>query len=217
MSESSSDNSSQTVGFDPASMRTHEQYKLLIGTVMPRPIALVTTIGPEGLNAAPFSFFNAIGVKPPMLMLSIGPRDGAVKDTVHNLQAIPEFVVHMVDYASVQKMNICAIDFARSINEIERAGFRTAPSVKVRPPRLIDCPVQFECRVMDMRKIGRLPYDLIIGEIVWFHYRAGLVDADLNVDAELLDPIGRLSGELNYTRIKSRFAMPRLPIPDDDV
>ena len=207
----------EMVGFDPSALRTHEQYKLLTGTVTPRPIALVTTLGEKGPNAAPFSFFNAIGVKPPMLMISIGPRDGALKDTVRNLQVLPEFVVHMVDHASLEKMNVCAIDFPEQVNEIERAGFRTLPSVKVRPPRLADCPVQFECKVVEIRPVGRLPYHMIIGEIVWFHYRSDLVDERMHVDSARLDPIGRLAGRLNYTRVDSRFSLPALPVPEGDL
>ncbi len=204
------------LGFDADALRGPQQYKLLTGTVVPRPIALVTTLGPGGPNAAPFSFFNALGVNPPMVMFSIGPRDGQSKDTARNLETTPEFVVHIVDYATRDKMNVCAIDFPSGINEIERAGYRTAPSVKVRPPRLLDCPVQFECKVMETLTLGRAPYTVVIGEVVWFHYRKGLVDERLNVDQALLDPIGRLTGQFNYTRISGRFSMPLLPLPGAD-
>lgn len=197
--------------FDAATLRTREQYKLLTGTIMPRPIALVTTLGPHGVNAAPFSFFNAVGVKPPMVMLSIGPREDSLKDTVRNLERLPEFVVHIVDHASLHSMNLCAIPFPSKVSEVAYAGLRTEPSVKVAPPRLPDFPVQFECRVLEMRPIGRLPYTLVIGEILQFHYREGIVDAAFNVDGEKLDPIGRLSGTMNYTRIDGRFS---LPLPD---
>jgi len=197
--------------FDAATLRTHEQYKLLTGTVIPRPIALVTTLGPHGVNAAPFSFFNAIGVKPPMVMLSIGPGEDSLKDTVRNLERLPEFVVHIVDHTSRHGMNLCAIPFPSAVSEVAHAGLRTEPSLKVAPPRLIDFPAQFECRVLEMRKIGRLPYTLVIGEVLQFHYREGIVDTAFNVDGQKLDPIGRLAGKMNYTRIDGRFSM---PLPD---
>ena len=205
-----------TTRLDPAELRTQEQYKLMAGSVIPRPIALVTTLGPNGPNAAPFSFFNAIGVKPPMVMFSVGPREGAEKDTVRNLRHLPEFVVHIVDYASAEKMNICATEFPAHINEIERAGFHYAPSEKVAPPRLLDCPVQMECRVIEMREMGRLPYVVVFGEVLLFHFHEGIVDDRLNVDAARIDAVGRLAGTLNYTRIDNRFGMPILPVPEAD-
>lgn len=206
-----------TTRIDPATLRTHEQYKLMTGTVYPRPIALVTTLGPEGPNAAPFSFFNVMGVKPPMVMISVGPRDGAAKDTVRNLLHLPEFVVHIVSFEQAEKMNICATEFPRHVDEIARAGFRTAPSDKVRPVRLIECPVQMECRLLEMRKIGRLPYDLILGEVVMLHYHPGIVDARLNVDASRIDAIGRLAGPLNYVRTRDRFGLAVPPVPESDL
>ncbi len=215
MQAESRDTPPRYTSFDASTLRTREQYKLLTGTVMPRPIALVTTLGPHGVNAAPFSFFNGIGVKPPMLMLSIGPNDqGGLKDTVRNLEQLPEFVVHIVDHASCQGMNQCAIPFPSEVSEVAHAGLRTVPSLKIAPPRLADFPAQFECKVMEMRRIGRLPYTLIIGEVLQFHYREGLVDAAFNVDGAQLDPIGRLAGKMNYTRIDGRFAMPLPETPD---
>lgn len=202
------------VHYDASKMRQRDQYRLLLGVVVPRPIALVTTVGPAGPNAAPFSFFNAIGVKPPMVMLSVGPRDGEAKDTARNLRAHPEFVVHIVDQATRERMNICGIEFPHHVNEIERAGFHTRPSVKVAPPRLVECPVQLECVVADMREIGRLPYTLIIGEVLHFHCRRGLVDEQFAVDVRSLDPIARLGGD-GYLGLGGIFPMPRLPLPEE--
>ncbi len=203
-----------TTCLDPADLLRPEQYKLMTGTVIPRPIALITTLGPNGHNAAPFSFFNAVSICPPTIMASIGPRNDELKDTIRNLRILPEFVVHIVDFASAEKMNICAIDFPSQVNEIERAGFRTAPSLKVQPLRLIDCPVQMECRLMDVREVGTLPHHMIMGEVVMFHYHKGIVNQRLHVDAAAIDAIGRLAGELNYIRTDNRFGMPMLPVPD---
>jgi flavin reductase (DIM6/NTAB) family NADH-FMN oxidoreductase RutF len=203
-----------TVAFDPATMSVPDTYKLMTGSVIPRPIALVSTLGPDGPNAAPFSFFNAVAVDPPTVIFSSGPREGAEKDTLANLRALPEFVVHIVGAALAERMNICATAFARGTDEIAEAGFRTAPSLKVRPPRILDCPVQLECRVVQILPVGRLPYHLVIGEVVLFHFHEGLVDARCHVDAGALDALGRLAGNGGYARITDRFFMPMLSVEE---
>jgi flavin reductase (DIM6/NTAB) family NADH-FMN oxidoreductase RutF len=203
----------ETDDFDPGTLSYEEQYKLMVGSVVPRPIALVTTQGPHGPNAAPFSFFNAFGVDPPMIAFAVSSRDGVPKDTARNIRDTGEFVVHIVDDALKEKMNICAIEYASEVNEIAEAGLRTAPSFKVRPPRLIECPVQMECKLTQIVPMGRSPYEMIIGEVVQFHYRKGLVNARKHVDPGLLNPLGRLAGYDGYIRITDRFSMPRLPVP----
>ena len=200
--------------FDPDLITPQQQYKLMSGTIVPRPIALVTTLGPQGANAAPFSLFNMVGVDPPMLMFSLSPREGALKDTVRNIQALPEFVVHIVDESVKEKMNICSADFPHGTSEIDFAGFRTEPSVKVRPPRLVECPAQFECRLMQIIPLGRRPNLMVIGEVVMMHYRDGIVDPDkLHVDAGRLGALGRMEGAGMYTRTTDRFMMARPDIP----
>ncbi len=196
--------------FDAAVLDAQTQYKLLIGSVTPRPIALVTTLGSQGANAAPFSFFNAIGSAPAMLMFSVGDKEGGAKDTVANIREIPEFVVHIVSDAIKEKMNICAIDYPRGVNEIEQAGFTALASARVRPPRIAEAPVAFECRLLQRLELGRAPYHLVIGEVVYFHYHEGIVDERFYVDTGKIDPIGRLGGRGGYTRITDRFDMPRL-------
>lgn len=200
--------------FDPDLITPQQQYKLMSGTIVPRPIALVTTLGPQGANAAPFSLFNMVGVDPPMLMFSLTPREGALKDTVRNIQALPEFVVHIVDESVKEKMNICSADFPHGTSEIDFAGFRTEPSIKVRPPRLVECPAQFECRLMQIIPLGRRPNLMVIGEVVMMHYREGIVDPDkLHVDAARLGALGRMEGAGMYTRTTDRFMMARPEIP----
>jgi flavin reductase (DIM6/NTAB) family NADH-FMN oxidoreductase RutF len=201
--------------FDPDKLDPKQQYKLMSGTIIPRPIALVTTIGPDGVaNAAPFSLFNMLGVDPPMLMFSLTPRAGQVKDTGRNIELLPEFVVHIVDENVKEKMNICSADFPHGTSEIDFAGLQTAPSLKVLPPRLVECPAQFECRLIDIVKVGRRPNHVVIGEVVMMHYREGIVDdARLYVDAAKLAPIGRLEGAGMYTRVTDRFRMDKPDIP----
>ena len=199
--------------FDAATLAPQDQYKLLVGTVTPRPIALVTTIGQEGVNAAPFSFFNALGSPPPMLAFSVGGRGGKAKDTVANLREVPEFVVHVVSYAIREQMNVCGIEYPRGVDELAQAGFTAVPSRKVRPPRIAEAPAAFECRVMKIVEVGEGPHHLVIGEVVHFHFRDGIVNERHHVDIAALDPIGRLGGRGGYTRVTDRFEMPRLPLP----
>ncbi|MEK7878122.1 MAG: flavin reductase family protein, partial [Pseudomonadota bacterium] len=108
----------------------------MTGSIVPRPIALVTTLGPHGTNAAPFSLFNMVGSAPPMLMFSVGNQgDDREKDTVQNIRFLPEFVVHICNESIAERMNICATDFPTGVSELEKAGFTSTPSVKVKPPR----------------------------------------------------------------------------------
>jgi len=196
--------------FDAATLAWQDQYKLMIGTVTPRPIALVTTLGPDGPNAAPFSFFNCIGAPPPMVMFSVGDTESGVKDTVRNIRDIPEFVVHIVSDAIKDGMNVCAVDFPRGVNEIAKAGFTAVPSRKVRPPRIAEAPIAMECRLMQILEVGDRPYHLVIGEVVYFHYHEGIVNERFHVDIGQVNPIGRLAGKGGYTRITDRFEMPRI-------
>ena len=196
--------------FDAATLAWQDQYKLMIGTVTPRPIALVTTLGPDGPNAAPFSFFNCIGAPPPIVMFSVGDTESGVKDTVRNIRDIPEFVVHIVSDAIKEGMNVCAVDFPRGVNEIAKAGFTAVPSRKVRPPRIAEAPIAMECRLMQILEVGDKPYHLVIGEVVYFHYHEGIVNERFHVDIGRVNPIGRLAGKGGYTRVTDRFEMPRL-------
>ena len=199
--------------FDAAALDWTTQYKLMVGSVTPRPIALVTTIGPHGANAAPFSFFNAVGSGPPMLAFSAGPREPGEKDTVANIRSVPEFVVHIVSDAIKDGMNVCAIDYPSGVNELVEAGFTAVPSSKVRPPRIAESPIAMECKLVQIVDLGQRPNHLIIGEVVHFHYHEGLINERFHVDVGQVNPIGRLAGRGGYTRITDRFEMPRLAVP----
>lgn len=200
------------VGFDSSEISSEAQYKLAVGSVTPRPIALVTTLGPQGPNAAPFSFFNVISSDPVMLMFSAGDKSSGAKDTVRNIQANAEFVVHIVSDAIKEAMNICAVDYPSEVNEIELAGFTALPSVRVKPPRIAEAPVAMECRLVQITTIGRKPYHVVIGEVVYFHFHEGIVNDQFHVDVGAINPIGRLAGKSGYTRITDRFDMPRIPL-----
>jgi flavin reductase (DIM6/NTAB) family NADH-FMN oxidoreductase RutF len=197
--------------FDFRTMTPTDRYKLLIGSVVPRPIALVTTIDQAGVaNAAPFSFFNVMGNDPPAIVLGIERRpSGAPKDTVRNIRETGEFVISIVDEAIAEAMNVCAIDFPEGVDELLEAGLTAAPSVAVKPPRIAEAPVGFECKLLSEVPIGEGPRSIIIGEILYCHMRDGLVDERLHVDPGHLNAVGRLGGS-GYATIKDRFDMPRI-------
>src|SRR5687767_6506281 len=159
---------------DPGHLEERDQYKLMTGSIVPRPIALVTTLGPHGPNAAPFSLFNMVGTEPPMLMFSVGNQGtGAEKDTVANIRRLPEFVVHICNEAIAERMNVCATDFPIGTNEINEAGLSALPSVKVRPPRIREAPVHMECKLIQILDLGTR-HHVIFGEVVLFHFHDGI-------------------------------------------
>ena len=186
-----------------------EQYKLLSSTVVPRPIALVTTISDEfGDNAAPYSFFNCMGEDPPVMVLGLETKrhNQALKDTTVNIRDNGQFVIHLVDEAMAQAMNICAIDFPSNISEVEEAGLTLTPSRVVRPKRIVEAPVAVECEKIALLQIGPTR-NIAIGKVVRMHVRDGLLDpVTYYINPELYRPIGRLFGKL-YSRLNDRFEM----------
>lgn len=193
---------------DPSKLEERDQYKLMTGSIVPRPIALVTTLGPLGPNAAPFSLFNMVGSQPCMLMFSVGNQgDGSEKGTLQNVQHLPEFVVHICNEAIAERMNVCSTDFEHGINELDKAGFTALPSMKVRPPRIAEAPVQMECKLIRIVEFGTR-HHVIFGEVLLFHFHDGIVNERFHVDVQKLNPIGRLSGSL-YAKVREPFRMDR--------
>jgi flavin reductase (DIM6/NTAB) family NADH-FMN oxidoreductase RutF len=178
---------------DFAALPRAARYKLLCGLIIPRPIALVTTLAPGGhVNAAPFSFFNVISDEPPLLFISIDQHtDGRTKDTAANIERGGDFVVHLVDAPIADQMHGCAEPVAPEVSEVAAVGFTVLPSLRVSPPRIAEAPVAFECR---LERIVPLPgRRLVIGEILFGHVREGIVDpATHYVDTDAYRPIGRL-------------------------
>ena len=195
-----------------------ELYKLLVNTVLPRPIALVTTRDAQGrANAAPFSFFNVFSHAPPLVVLGIEGRGDPVrpfKDTLANIRATGEFVVNLVDRAMVAAMQVCAADFPAGEDEIAAAGLVGAPGEAVAAPRLPASPVQLECRETVALAVGRRDRMLIVGEILHIHLRDGAVDERLHVDVDALDLVGRLHGADWYATTRDRFRVPRVTYED---
>lgn len=187
-----------------------ERYKLLCAVVVPRPIALVTTLDANGkVNAAPFSFFNVFSEDPPLVVLGLQHKpDHEPKDTTRNIHRDGEFVVHLVDEALAAAMNDCAIDFPSGDSEVEAAALETLPSVDVRVPRLAAAPFALECRRNLALAFGP-QRELLIGEVLRVHARAGLLnEARMHVDLDAYHPIGRMFGEL-YTTQRETFSLKR--------
>ncbi|MGH6943151.1 MAG: flavin reductase family protein [Geminicoccaceae bacterium] len=198
------------ISFDLKELEPGRRYKLLASLVVPRPIALVTTRCKDGRpNAAPFSFFNVLAEEPPIVVLGIGANaSGGAKDTTNNIRDTGEFVVHLVDDAIAEAMNLCAIDFPPELSEIEAAGFDLVPGETVDVPRIAQSPVHLECRRLVTLQPGP-ERSIVLGEVLMIHAREGVVDAaTLRVDHGYA-PIGRLFGG-GYVRSHDRFEMPRM-------
>jgi flavin reductase (DIM6/NTAB) family NADH-FMN oxidoreductase RutF len=200
-----------------ADLTERNLYKLLVNTVIPRPIALVTTVDAAGTrNAAPFSFFNVFSHAPPLVVLGIEGRQltSPLKDTMNNIRATGTFVVNLVDRALVEARTICAIELSSDVDELAAAGLATAPSRQVAAPRISASPVQFECRETVSLSFGIRHRNLVVGEILHLHLRDGLVDDNFHVDVDALDLVGRLHGADWYTTTRDRFRTPRISVDE---
>ena len=206
-----------TVSLDPKQMRVGEVYRLMIGAIVPRPIAWISTVSPEGVsNLAPFSYFNAVSSNPPCLSVSIAHKpDGSKKDTLRNIEALGEFVVHIPSVEHASSVNLTAADFDAQTSEIEAAGLRTLPSDLVRPPRIADARVQLECKLLHALPVGATgpgATTLVVGEIVRFHFSKDIYSTDGTIRLEALDPLSRLGG-LSFGKTRETFELPRVKLP----
>ena len=194
-------------------------YKLLIGCVVPRPIARVSSVDAAGVRyLAPFSYFMAITDDPPTIAFSSSMRGerGASrtkKDTLRNIEATGEFVINVVDDALAEQMNVTSGDYAPEVDEFALASLESAPGVKVKAPRVVRAPIAMECRLVRTIPVGHRPHHLVLGEIVYFHLRDDLYDPGTGrLDMHRLRPVGRLAGNL-YTHVHDIFEMKR-PVAD---
>ncbi len=187
-------------------------YRTLVEVVTPRPIAWVTTIDAEGrINLAPFSFFNAFGANPPVVVFSPGlRRDGTKKDTLRNLEIVHEFVLNAAVEDLAEPMNATSKELPPGQSEAEYAGLALQPSTKVRPPRVAVSPVHMECRVRQIVPIGDGPIagNLVIGEVLLIHIDDSVLDSSGHVDPRKLRTIARLGGDY-YCRSTDLFEMKR--------
>ena len=199
---------------NPADRPDDDIYRLLSSLIVPRPIAFVSTVAPDGvLNVAPFSYFNAISATPPLLAFAIGHPNGGVKDTLANLTASGDYVISIVTEPIAAAMNATAAEVAAEIDEFNLAGLTPVPSTTVSAPRVAESPVNLECRLVETHEYGVAPRltTLVIGEIVIAHIDDRLLRKNGTIDPTLLEAVGRLGGsEYCHTTDVFRMERPRV-------
>lgn len=206
------------MNFDLESGPAGDAYKLLVGLVAPRPIALITSMDENGvLNAAPFSAYNYLCTDPPIVGIGVTNRPNqrsVPKDTARNIRRTGQFVVNVVTEDIAEKMNVCATDFPPEMSEVELAGFTTVPSQKVKPPRLAEAHAALECVEYATMEIGRSR--IVLGRVVAIFVEDRYVDpAGPYIKAEELHAIGRMNGLGNYVRTRDAFiSIPRISFQD---
>lgn len=191
---------------DPKSLSTPELHGLLLGSIAPRPIAFASTIDKNGkVNLSPFSFFNVFGSNPPVLIFSPARRgrNNTTKHSFQNVKEVAEVVINIANYPMVEQMSLASTEYEKNVNEFVKAGFTEAASTKVKPPRVAESPVAFECKVNQIVETGEQggAGNLVICEVIHIHINEEILDADGRIDPFKLDPIGRLGGNW-YSRSK---------------
>ena len=203
------------VSIDPNSISTTEMHKILLSAVAPRPIALASTIDSNGnVNLSPFSFFNVFSANPPILIFSPArrTRDNTTKHTLENVREIKEVVINTVNFPMVEQMSLSSTEYDKGINEFEKSGLNSIPSVKVKPPRVSESPVSFECIVDNIIELGNQggAGNLIISRVVYIHLNHKYLGDDSEIMTQKLDMVARLGGNW-YTRVtkESLFEIPK--------
>jgi flavin reductase (DIM6/NTAB) family NADH-FMN oxidoreductase RutF len=194
--------------FDVAEIGHQQAYRLAIGSIVPRPIAWVSSMGADGVpNLAPFSFFTLVSHFPPMVSISVGERERKMKDTARNIEATKGYVIHTVVDSWEDKMNASSADFAPEEDEFAAIGLETIPSDLVDAPRLAGAPVAMECRFDRLLELGdEWKTHLVIGRVLRWHVREDVMLDDKYIDPQKLAPVGRLGGP-RYSRTHDIFEM----------
>jgi flavin reductase (DIM6/NTAB) family NADH-FMN oxidoreductase RutF len=194
----------------PDDLAPRDAYLLMLSAIVPRPIAWISTIGTDGTpNLAPFSFFNGVNGTPPIVMFSASrKRDGGPKDTLRNVQETGEFVVNIVDETLAEAMNLTSGEWDFGVSESERASLEQAPSLDVRPPRVARSRVAMEARAIQILPIEGTVSTLVLGRVVRYHIRQGLLRPNGQIDADKLRPVARLGGE-EYATLGRVFTLAR--------
>ncbi|PSL40131.1 flavin reductase (DIM6/NTAB) family NADH-FMN oxidoreductase RutF [Planomicrobium soli] len=194
------------LSFDPNEQTERENYKLLIGSVIPRPIAFVTSQSIGGtLNAAPFSYFNVVSSDPPLISVSIQSRAGSPKDTAQNAADTGEFVVHIVDETNVEQVNRTAASLPSDKSELDLTDFSLAESEVISVPGVNEAKIRFECQLEQVVELGGTR--LLIGRVVRFHVDDSIYENG-RIHHELLKPVSRLAGT-NYAKLGEVFSIDR--------
>jgi len=194
---------------DPESVPPRDLHQFLISVVVPRPIAFVSSAGADGrFNVAPFSYFNLISSRPPLVGISINRRAAGPKDTARKIRATGDFVVNVVNEALSAKAVEASGEWPEEVDEFELTGLTPLASVKVKAPRVAESPIHLECRLERVVELGRT--DFVIGQVVWAHVRDDVL-SDGRVDPVKLRPVGRLGGDY-YSVVRDVIALPRPPV-----
>jgi flavin reductase (DIM6/NTAB) family NADH-FMN oxidoreductase RutF len=202
--------------FDFETLSAADRYKLLVSTVVPRPVAWVVTQDKAGVvNAAPYSFFNAFADSPAIVGIGCGPRpQGSAKDTLANIEATGQFVICLVPYGAVQEMVVTATDFGPEVDEMDEVGLTKVASSKVAPPRIGESPVAMECETFQLVRAGH--HTIVLGRVLAMHVadEAVMDPAKRYIDTPKLDLVGRMHGRGWYTRTTDRVEVPRLTVAE---
>ncbi len=202
--------------FDFESLSAADRYKLVVSTVVPRPIAWVVSQDAAGIvNAAPYSFFNAFSDDPVVIGIGCGPKPGgSAKDTLANIKALGQFVVCLVPQSHLPHMNITATDFGPEVDELEEAKLTKIPSTKIRVPRIGESPVALECEVFQLVPVGH--HTIVLGKVLAMHVRDDAVmDVEKKyIDTPKLDLVGRMHGRGWYARTTDRIEVPRITLAE---
>lgn len=197
---------------DPSVAGYQNVYKLMVGVIVPRPIAFVSTISADGVrNLAPFSFFTAVSANPPVICFApmVRGAGGRRKDTLQNIQDTGEFVVNIVSEDFAERMNACSGDYPPEVDEFSVSGLTPVPSDLVKPAKVAESRVNMECRLVEVVEVSTKPLggSLVLGEVLRFHVADDLFD-DFRIDPDVLRAIGRMGGP-TYTRTMDRFNLER--------
>ena len=185
---------------DPKEIAVSKLHQYLLGAVGPRPIAFASTVDAEGIdNLAPFSFFNVFSANPPIMIFSPGRtgKTNKTKDTYNNVKAIPEVVINIVNHDIVHQMSLASSPFPSDISEFEKAGFTAVASETIRPKRVAESPVQFECKVIEVKELGTEggAGNLIFCEIQKIHINEAILDENNRIDQHKIDLVSRMGGD----------------------
>ena len=200
------------ISIDTKEIPFQDRYKLLIGSIVPRPIGFISTISPSGVyNLAPFSFFNGVCSEPMTVLFCpvIRGSDGQEKDTLKNIKATKEFVANIVSEEIAPQMNQCSAEYPYGVDEFKESGLTPLPSTIVKPPLIKESKINMECKLLQLVEIGNKPGGgtVVIGEVVYFHAHEDIYK-DGKIILNNLKPVGRLGGT-EYCRITDNFSLPR--------
>lgn len=202
--------------FSPSDLSTPELHGIMLGSIGPRPIAFASTVDEDGQpNLSPFSFFNVFGANPPIMVFSPARRvrNNTTKHTLENCKATKEVVINIVNYAIVQQMSLSSTEYAEGVNEFEKSGLTAVKSDIVKPFRVAESPVQYECKINEVIELGKEggAGNLIICEVVKLHVQEDLLNADLKIDQSKIDLVSRMGGSW-YSRAKEGLFEVEKPI-----